>query len=130
MARLGSAFSVIAALLAGIGLYGLLSYTLVQKSREIGIRMALGATPPDIVKATAVRTLIFVIVGVAAGLAASIGTAQLMRSLKNVCLGAAKGTDSFVNIEQSHRRRSLGCFEWNETHCLTLDPLAGFRGSG
>jgi predicted lysophospholipase L1 biosynthesis ABC-type transport system permease subunit len=81
MARLGSGFSVMAALLAGIGLYGLLSYTLAQRSREIGIRMALGATPSDIVKATAVRTLTLVLVGVAAGLAASLLTAQFLRSL-------------------------------------------------
>lgn len=81
MARLGTSFSVLAALLAGIGLYGLLSYTLAQRRREIGIRMALGATASDIMRVTVLRTLAFVLVGVSAGLAVSIATGQLLRGL-------------------------------------------------
>src|SRR5258708_25716748 len=66
-----TSFSVLATLLAGIGLYGLLSYTLAQRRREIGIRMALGATPSDIMRVTILRTLAFVLVGVSTGLARS-----------------------------------------------------------
>ena len=81
LARFGSFFSALATLLAGVGLYGLLSYTVAQRSHEIGVRMALGATPIGIARVTIVRTLIFVLVGVTIGLAASMATGQLLRSL-------------------------------------------------
>lgn len=81
LVRLGSLFSALAILLAAIGLYGLLSYVIVERSREIGVRMALGARPVDILRATGLRTLIFVAAGITSGLAGSIVTATLLRNL-------------------------------------------------
>jgi putative ABC transport system permease protein len=68
-------------LLTGISLYGLLSYAVGRRSREIGIRVALGARPGDVVKVIFMKTLFFVLAGVAAGLAASALIGQLLRSL-------------------------------------------------
>jgi putative ABC transport system permease protein len=81
MARLGSVFSVLSALLTGIGLYGLLSYAVGQRSREIGIRLALGARPWDVVRVIFGKTFVFVLPGIAAGLAVSIFIGQFLRSL-------------------------------------------------
>jgi predicted permease len=81
LAGIGSVFSVVAAVVACIGLYGLLSFTLAQRRREIGIRMALGAGPADIAKVTLVRALALVAAGAAAGMAASMATARLLASL-------------------------------------------------
>jgi ABC-type antimicrobial peptide transport system permease subunit len=68
-------------LLTGISLYGLLSYAVGRRSREIGIRVALGAGPSDVVKAIFMKTLFFVLAGIAAGLAASALIGQFLRSL-------------------------------------------------
>jgi predicted permease len=81
MFHLGSVFAALSALLTGISLYGLLSYAVGRRSREIGIRVALGARPGDVVKVIFMKTLFFVLAGVAAGLAASALIGQLLRSL-------------------------------------------------
>jgi hypothetical protein len=81
LARLGSIFSALSALLTGISLYGLLSYAVGHRSREIGIRMALGARPADVVKAIFMKTLFFVLAGIAAGIAISTVIGQFLRSL-------------------------------------------------
>src|SRR5260370_32593234 len=73
IARLASFFGVLALLLAGIGLYGLLSYEVARRTREIGIRMALGSEPRDVTRLIIARgislTLVGLVVGVAGGLA-------------------------------------------------------------
>lgn len=81
LAGIGSIFSAVAGLVACIGLYGLLSFTLAQRRKEIGIRMALGAGPREIARVTLVRALLLVAAGAAAGLAISLATARLLTSL-------------------------------------------------
>ncbi|HXB69707.1 MAG TPA: ADOP family duplicated permease [Candidatus Acidoferrales bacterium] len=81
LAGIGSIFSLVAAAVACIGLYGLLSFTLAQRRREIGIRMALGAGPGEIARVTLVRALALVAAGAAAGILASLATARLLTSL-------------------------------------------------
>ena len=81
LARLGSVFSVLSALLTGISLYGLLSYAVGHRSREIGIRVALGARPAEVVKVIFTKTLFFVLAGIVGGLATSALIGQLLRSL-------------------------------------------------
>jgi len=81
LARLGSVFSVLSALLTGVSLYGMLSYAVGRRSREIGIRVALGAKPADVVKVIFMKTLCFVLAGVVAGLATSALIGQFLRSL-------------------------------------------------
>ena len=91
LAGIGSVFSAVAALVACIGLYGLLSFTLAQRRKEIGIRMALGAGPREIARVTLLRALLLVAAGAAAGLAISLATARLMRSLLYGVTPAAPG---------------------------------------
>jgi len=78
LAAIGSAFAIIAALVVCVGLYGLLSYTFAQRRREIGIRMALGATPRDIARTTLVRVVALVAVGAASGTALALWTGRLL----------------------------------------------------
>lgn len=80
-ATLASLFGATATLLAGIGTYGLLAYTVRQRRREIGIRMALGARPAHVAKLIAVQTSVMTIGGVMIGLGAALLTGPAIRSL-------------------------------------------------
>jgi putative ABC transport system permease protein len=70
-----------ALLLCGIGLYGLLSYMVVQRSAEIGLRVALGAQRSDVVGLILGRGLALAAVGIVIGLAASAYLTQYLSSL-------------------------------------------------
>jgi predicted permease len=80
-ATLASLFGLLAAMLAAVGIYGLLSYAVAQRRREIGIRMALGARPGDIARMIGRQALAMVLVGVAPGLTAAWEAAPAIRSL-------------------------------------------------
>ena len=76
-AILASIFGLFAALLAAVGLYGLLAYAVAQRQREIGIRMALGALPRSIARLIGGQALVLVAMGVVLGLAAAFLLAPL-----------------------------------------------------
>jgi predicted permease len=80
------AFAALALVLASLGLYGLLSYTVAQRSREIGLRIALGATPGALVSMIAARGLALAAVGLGAGV--SMGWAAT-RAMSGVLYGVA-----------------------------------------
>lgn len=75
------AFALMAALLASLGIYGVISYAVTQRTQEIGIRMALGASPGNVRRQVITNTLVLASVGVLLGLAGSIALARLMSSL-------------------------------------------------
>jgi putative ABC transport system permease protein len=76
-----SAFGMVALLLAATGVYGLLSYSVWQRTQEIGVRMALGAARGDVVQLIVGHGLRLTAVGVVLGLAASFGVTRVIRSL-------------------------------------------------
>lgn len=76
-----TAFGGLALLLATIGIYGLMSYYTSQKFREIGIRMALGAQRPDVMRLVLKEGMILAALGIAAGIFASYGFARSLSSL-------------------------------------------------
>ena len=81
VAGLSAAFATLATLLGVIGLYGVMAYTVTRRSREIGIRMALGAEQGR-VKAMFVRNgVLWAGLGAAAGLVAAVPLSQLMSAL-------------------------------------------------
>jgi predicted permease len=75
------AFAALAVLLAGIGLYGVVSYAVSQRTAEIGIRMALGATTTDVGQLVIMQGLKPALVGIALGLVGAGFASQLLRSL-------------------------------------------------
>jgi hypothetical protein len=73
-----SSFGAITALLAALGLYGVMSYVVSQRTREIGIRMALGARGPDVRWLMLRRALAVTLIGLTLGLAGALATARLL----------------------------------------------------
>ena len=74
-------FGVAALLLAAVGLYGVMAFSVQQRRREVGIRVALGASPAAVARLIARQGLMRVTLGLAAGLAAGVGLARLAPSL-------------------------------------------------
>jgi putative ABC transport system permease protein len=74
-------FGLIALLLAAVGIFGVLSYLVTQKTREIGIRMALGARPSGVLRMVVGEGMKLTAAGMAIGLAAAFGVTRWMNSL-------------------------------------------------
>jgi putative ABC transport system permease protein len=81
MAALSSAFGVLAALLAAIGLYGVMSYTVARRANEIGIRIAMGAERADVLRMVLREAAILIAVGVVVGAGLAVAAANSARSL-------------------------------------------------
>lgn len=80
-ATLIGAFGLLGLLLAAVGLYGLLAYSVSQRTSEIGVRMALGAEPRNVLRMVVVQGLRLVLIGIAVGLVLALVATQLLRSL-------------------------------------------------
>jgi predicted permease len=80
-AGLLSVFGMLGLVLASVGIYGVISYSVNQRTREIGIRMALGASPADVQTMMLIEVLKLIALGVSAGVLGAMAGAQTIRSL-------------------------------------------------
>jgi putative ABC transport system permease protein len=74
-------FAGVAVLLAVVGLYGMMSYTVLQRTHEIGLRMALGAQGRDILRMAVRQGLVIILIGIAVGLAGALALTRVMSGL-------------------------------------------------
>jgi predicted permease len=81
IAQLASFFGLLALVLACVGLYGLLSYEVSRRTREIGIRMALGAQRLDLIRLVVWQGVALAVIGAVVGIGAAFGVARLLKSL-------------------------------------------------
>jgi ABC-type antimicrobial peptide transport system permease subunit len=94
LALLALFFATVALLLAAIGLYGVLSYSVLQREREIGIRIAVGARIGSIARLVAAQIFVTVMIGAAVGVALGMASVRYVQTL----LFGIKGTDPSMLI--------------------------------
>jgi putative ABC transport system permease protein len=81
MMRLLAVFAGLALLLATVGIYGVISYSVSQRTHEIGVRMALGAGRRDIVRLVVGHGLVLILIGTAAGIVTALALTRFMTTL-------------------------------------------------
>jgi predicted permease len=121
---LGS-FAVLALLLAAIGLYGVMSYTVTSNRAAIGIRMAVGASPADIVRLIVGRAMLLVAVGAALGVGACLASGELLRK---VVFGVAPGEPLILSAAALVMAlAALIACTVPARRAATVDPLGALR---
>ena len=124
-ATLISAFAALALVLAAVGLYGVISYLVTQHTREIGIRMALGARPGQVFRSVLGRALVLALIGVAVGLA---GAFAVTRVLSTMLFGVSP-TDplTFVTISALLTGVALAASFVPARRATRVDPMVALR---
>jgi putative ABC transport system permease protein len=125
MATLSGFFGFLAALLAAIGLYGVISYMVVQRTKEIGIRMAIGAERVDVLRLILREAGLLTITGLVIGAGLALGAAQAAKSL----LFGLKPRDPITLVAAVVMLSAVAAFAsfWPAYRASKLDPLIALR---
>jgi predicted permease len=125
IARLASFFGLLALLLASIGLYGVLSYSVARRRNEIGIRMALGASTYDVLKTVLRSGMTLTVIGLVIGVAGALALTRLVSTL----LFGVKPTDviTFVVVSLTLIVVALVACYIPARRATRVDPLIALR---
>jgi predicted permease len=125
VAHLSSLFGLLALALACLGLYGLLSYEVTRRTREIGIRAAMGAQRGDVLRLVVEQGIILVIAGAAAGTAGALALTRYLQSL----LYGVRPTDpaTFVAVALLLGLISLAACYMPARRAMKVDPMVALR---
>ena len=120
------AFAAVALILATVGLYGVISYGVAQRTREIGVRVALGAEPSAVAQLVVGNGLRLAVAGVAIGAVASVGAT---RALSGMLFGvSATDPATFVAITIVVAAIALLASYIPARRALRIDPIEALRG--
>ena len=120
-----SVFAALALLLASVGLYGLLSYSVSVRARDIGIRLALGATPAGVRAMVVRRGMALVLLGLAIGLALSVGA---LRTIAHLLVDvAAFDRAIYASVAGCLAVAGLLASLWPAVRASRLDPAQSLR---
>jgi len=121
------AFAVVALLLTAAGLYGVMSYLVAQRTREIGVRMALGASPASVLALMLRQAGTMMLLGIAIGVA---GALALTRSLASLLFGVtAKDPAVYMGVSLLLAAVALLAVAVPSSRATRVDPLAALRDS-
>jgi ABC-type antimicrobial peptide transport system permease subunit len=125
IARLASFFGILALVLACIGLYGLLAYEVARRTREIGIRMALGAQQRDVLRPIVVQGIALAVAGAIVGTAAALGVTRFLSTL----LFGVKPTDpvTFIVVAVLLTFVALAASYIPARRATRVDPMVALR---
>lgn len=118
-------FAAVALFLAAIGLYGVMSYTVAQRTQEIGVRIALGGTPGDIVRVVAGRGLALTAIGLALGAVAAVPLTQFLETM--LFEVSALDPATFATVAVLLASAGAGACWLPARRAAKVDPMAALR---
>jgi putative ABC transport system permease protein len=117
--------AAIALLLAMVGVYGMISYSVGERTHELGLRMALGAQPSQVLKLVLRQAMVLSLIGVAIGLAVSLAATPLLAQL----LYGVKAHDAttLVLVSLLLMAVTFGASYFPARHATKIDPMQTLR---
>ncbi len=124
-ARQAAAMGLLGLILAIVGVYGVVSYGAAQRTREIGIRMAMGARPADVLRLVLSQGVTLVAGGVVLGLVMTVGLLRVLRRI--ILIGSAADPVAFLGVTALLTVIALGACYIPARRAMKVDPMTALR---